>query len=106
MTTSPPADALPELPVAGWIDAGIARKMKRTRFDVASIYREKTYADDVAVVLKSDALSHAESLRAEVARLREALSEMVEFFEPNAWGSSTNRADALAGARAALKEQA
>lgn len=31
-----------------------------------------------------------------------ALAEMYEFFEPNAWGSSTNRSNALDNARAAL----
>lgn len=31
-----------------------------------------------------------------------ALSEMHEFFSPNAWGSSENRSDALEHARAAL----
>lgn len=31
-----------------------------------------------------------------------ALAEMYEFFEPNAWGSSTNRSNALDNARATL----
>lgn len=88
MNTSPPADALPELP-----EPNMVSHMTGLGY----------YGDDQ---MRAYALSHAESLRAEVARLRNALSEMVEFFEPDAWGSSTNRADALAGARAALKEQA
>lgn len=41
-------------------------------------------------------------LIAAAPELLEALHEIVEFFQPNAWGSVTNRNDALAKARAAI----
>lgn len=37
-----------------------------------------------------------------IAELEHALSYMYEFFQPHAWGSSDNRADALEEARKAL----
>lgn len=39
-----------------------------------------------------------------VKELEEALQQMVEFFQPYAWGSSDNRKDALDNARAALSK--
>lgn len=41
-------------------------------------------------------------LQDRVAELEAALSGMVEFFQPHAWGSGDNRADALREARKAL----
>lgn len=53
---------------------------------------------------RSDAAAQAEiaRLRGRVAELEAALSGMVEFFQPHAWGSGDNRADALREARKAL----
>lgn len=45
---------------------------------------------------------HGPQVFAAAPVLLEALQEMVEFFQPNAWGSSTNRTDALAKARTAI----
>lgn len=42
------------------------------------------------------------ALLAERDALAEALEQMVESLSPHAWGSETNRADALSDARAAL----
>lgn len=51
----------------------------------------------------SDAL-HLNDKRVDSQRddLLAALCEMVEFFQPNAWGSNENRKDALANASAAI----
>lgn len=43
-------------------------------------------------------------LQARRDELLTALCEMVEFFQPNAWGSNENRTDALANARAAISK--
>jgi len=55
--------------------------------------------------VKADAIDPAEVMRvmAERDKLRKALHNIVAFFEPCAWGSETNRVDALNAARAALK---
>lgn len=39
-----------------------------------------------------------------VKELEEALQQMVEFFQPYAWGSSDNRKDAIDNAKAALSK--
>lgn len=126
MTTSPPADALPELPVVAWIDSEVAQKLKHTRSYVGSIYREKTYADDVAVVFYYAALTYgrqcadarAESLRAEVARLQ-AFADKVHEINENGlyreeivfegtgrYAVDIDAVDELGHLCAALKEQA
>lgn len=43
-----------------------------------------------------------EQRAAQQAAMWQALCEMVERFEPNAWGSADNRRDALENARAAI----
>lgn len=48
------------------------------------------------------ASAHAKRLETVNEDLLDALSEMVERFEPHAWGSSDNRRDALENARAAI----
>ena len=49
-----------------------------------------------------DAIEHIQELAKRVSDLESALSSMYEFFQPNAWGSAYNRADALEDARRAL----
>lgn len=49
-----------------------------------------------------DAIEALDAVAEQVAELLDALCQMVEFFQPNAWGSNENRVDALANARAAI----
>lgn len=75
--------------VAEGFDHGICR------LDINHATEESQDAD--AALMAANA-----RLIATAPELLEALQEMVEFFQPNAWGSNDNKVDALASARAAI----
>nr|WP_312374893.1 hypothetical protein [Delftia acidovorans] len=82
--------------------------VSKERVNDSTIFLFRTYDLDLADVV-ADALNLKEETGLTPRQLVEqrdalvaALAEMYEFFEPNAWGSSTNRSNALDNARAAL----
>lgn len=67
-------------------------------------YKHKTslLINEITDMDQWDAIEHIQELAKRVSDLESALSSMHEFFQPNAWGSAYNRADALEDARRAL----